>query len=326
MSVSDRQMLLIKVLADGQCHSGQALGQLLGVSRAAVWKQLQSLQGLGLVVHSQAGRGYRLAQPISLLSAEIIEGFLTAGRPWLAALTCFDSIDSTNAYLLRQANTSTIGGNVILAEQQTAGRGRRGRRWITPFGGSLCLSVGWQLEQGVSALEGLSLAVGVVVVEALQSLGVTGLSLKWPNDLLLAGRKLGGILLEIGGDLSGQCHLVLGLGLNVAMSPEQGAEVDQPWAAVSEQLPDYNRNQLAACLLDAILPLLATYPTDGFHPYRERWQALHAYRNQAVLVLRGGEELVGICRDLDVTGALCVETPEGMVRLQGGEISLRRHQ
>ncbi len=322
--LTEVQQRLLLLLADGCCHSGEELGRGLGVSRAAIWKQLQALQAAGLDVGSQRGRGYCLAKPLSLLNAQAIRHHLSpAHNALLTAVEVMASVDSTNSYLLRLAAAQPIGGQLVLAEQQTSGRGRRGRTWVSPLGCNLTFSLGWQYEQGVSSLEGLSLAVGVVLVEAIAALGVEGLSLKWPNDVLLHGRKLGGILLEIGGDLSGQCHLVLGVGFNLAMSPAQAASIDQPWAALSEELAPINRNQLASHLLGALLPLLATYATTGFAPYRERWEGCNAYRDREIFVVGGSVPLEGVCRHLSPSGALWLETAQGWVALQGGEISVR---
>lgn len=315
---------LLHLLADGQYHSGQALGCLLGVSRAAVWKHLQGLQALGLQFERRRGKGYRWLAPFNPLDTAQIQAALSPqAKPLLQELQVLLSVDSTNSALLRQAAQGPIAGKVLLAEQQTQGKGRRGRTWLSPVSGNVYLSLGGQFEQGVAPLEGLSLAVAVVVAEALGAMGVQGLGLKWPNDLLLEGSKLGGILLEIGGDLNGQGYLVVGLGLNYALCPQTTEPQWQPWASLAQQLPPSARNRLVATFISALLQLLASYSTTGFAPYKARWEALNVYFGQTIHVVHGNQAFIGVCQQLSANGGLQVDTPEGRVVLQGGEISLR---
>lgn len=326
MELTPAQHALLQALEDGQFHSGEALGHRLGISRAAIWKHLQSLQALGILLQAQRGQGYCWQNPFPVLNAAAIRAALSpSAQPLLRELQLWPSLDSTNSALLRHAAQRSIEGLVVCAEQQTHGKGRRGRAWVSPVSGNLYLSLGGHFEQGVATLEGLSLAVAVVVVQVLKSFGIQGLQVKWPNDLLLDGKKLGGILLEIGGDLNGQGYLVVGLGLNYALSPQQSESIQQPSASLNTQLPASARNALAGALISRLLQLLASYGQTGFSPYKNTWESLNAYYGQTVSVTQGHQTFIGVCQQLTPNGGLCVDTPQGPIILQGGEISLRPH-
>lgn len=201
----DRTLELLRLLADGRLHSGAVLAERLDMTRAAVCKAVRRLSDqLGLEITSGRGRGYRLITPIELLDAQRIGETLAAtGRAPPVRLEIHQRIDSTNRHLMREAAHGAPSGTVCLAERQTAGQGRHGRCWVSPFGANLYLSILWRYPCGPAGLSGLSLAAGAVVADALRQLGVQGLVLKWPNDLLWGGRKLGGILLEVSGEAQG---------------------------------------------------------------------------------------------------------------------------
>lgn len=317
---------LIKAMADGDFHSGEELGQVMSVSRTAVWKQIKKVEGMGLIVESVKGRGYRLVGGIDLLDQDLILAGLTAEAGLLVSeLDVRDVVDSTNVQALSRALQAPSAGYVCTAEQQTAGRGRRGKPWLSPYAGSIYLSIVWEFVGGAAALEGLSLATGVVVVESLRQLGLEGVQLKWPNDLLCDGHKLAGILLEMTGDAAGPCQVVVGIGLNVTMSSDLGASIDQPWVDMNTVAGNrQSRNQLLITLLNALLPMLASYESDGFSAYKKRWEELDAFSGQQVLVNLGREMISGVAMGVDNTGALKVETQLGMRHFNGGEVSLRR--
>jgi BirA family biotin operon repressor/biotin-[acetyl-CoA-carboxylase] ligase len=196
---------------------------------------------------------------------------------------------------------------------------------VSPFARNIYLSLTWQYSQGAAALEGMSLAVGVAVVRALEKLGLVGASLKWPNDVLYQRRKLGGVLLEMVGDASGVCQVVVGVGLNVAMPAAQAEAIDQAWADLAELSGGSppGRSQVLAALLNELLPLLAGFETEGFAPWREAWMALDAYADQPVIIEAGERRTAGIARGVDARGALQLETSVGIQPVYGGEVSLR---
>jgi BirA family biotin operon repressor/biotin-[acetyl-CoA-carboxylase] ligase len=322
--------MLVERLADGEFHSGEELGAALGVSRAAVWKQLQRLrEATGLAFESVRGRGYRLPGGIELLQREsVLEQLSASCRPLLAGFELHDQIDSTNRRALSLLQEGAGGGWLVSAEQQLAGRGRRGRQWQSPYGRNLYCSLTWVFEGGAAALEGLSLAVGVAVIDALVAIGVAGVGLKWPNDVIADRAKLAGILLEMAGEADGRCQVVVGIGINVNMRGS-GAEpaIDQAWTDVATlQGAAVSRNQLLAALLEALLPALRRFESEGFAPFRERWSALDAFANEEVVLHLGERMVLGRAIGVNDQGALGIDTPMGRQWFHGGEVSLRLRQ
>ena len=333
--MSDTQSKILDILKDGAFHSGEALGEKVGCSRTAVWKHLQKLEALGLVIETTKGTGYRIVGGVDLLDMEAIKGRLTvAARPHLSNINIFQTINSTNTYARELAEKSSASGSVILAEQQTAGRGRRGKNWVSPFAANIYLSIVWDFEQGAQALEGLSLAIGVAVKRALTTHGVQGVKLKWPNDIYVEQKKLGGILLEMIGDPAGHCSVIVGVGLNVTMPASQANAIDQDWTDVTTELQDQQspgagatvpaRNNLAAALISEILPLLSTFQAQGFAAYRDEWQAADAFYGQAAVISTPKKSIAGIVKGVETNGALRLELEGGKIEsFIGGELSLR---
>ena len=321
--------VLLPLLADGEFRSGQDLATALGVSRTAIWKQLNKLQALGLAIESVKGRGYRIPGGIELLEEPRIRAALNAeGAGLLNQLMVDEVVDSTNAEAMRAIAEGAGGGVVCTAEQQSAGRGRRGRNWVSPFARNLYFSIIGEFTQGAAALEGLSLAVGVAVVRALEKSSIPGVKLKWPNDVLFEGAKLGGILLEMVGDAAGSCQVVVGVGLNVAMPAAVAAPIEQQWTDVSTlaavaDVVSPGRNELLAALLNELLPLIDRFETEGFAVWRQAWQALDAHAGKPVVLTSGSQQLAGISRGVNDRGALQLETSLGVQSIFGGEMSLR---
>ncbi|CAM3814146.1 biotin--[acetyl-CoA-carboxylase] ligase [Vreelandella rituensis] len=319
---------LMRLLSDGKVHSGEQLGEALGISRAAVWKQLKKLEGLGIELQAVKGRGYSLVQRLEPLEgADIVSRLPSEARRHLVRLFVEDQLPSSNEYLRQRFTQGAGHGEVCLVEWQTAGRGRRGRAWTTPWGQSLMLSLGWRFEGGVTALEGLSLAVGVAVAQVLESHGVFP-KLKWPNDVLLPdaeGRlaKLAGILIEVVGDAAGPCEVVVGMGMNLSLPESLRASIEQPVTALHDHLPMLSRNQLAAEVLAALLALLADFEASGFAGWQQAWNQRHAYADVPVKVIQGAQVTEAVAGDVDETGNLWVNEGGRERRLAGGEISVR---
>lgn len=312
---------LLAVLSDGEFHSGDELGSILGVSRTAIWKQLKKVEELGLTLDSVKGKGYCLVGGVELLDKKRISQSLSGRtQQLLADLELFSVIESTNTYAMEKA-AAGVSGYVCSAEQQTAGKGRRGRPWVSPYAGNIYLSTVWEFSAGAVSLEGLSLAVGVAVVDALSECGINGAQLKWPNDVLYDGKKLAGILLEMSGDPSGPCQVVVGIGLNVAMPA--AISIDQPWVDTHSINAAVGRNQLLASILNQLLPLLSEFEQNSFSYYRERWQQLDGFAGSEVAILLGEQVVVGREAGVDKTGAVLLETEAGLRSFNGGEISLR---
>ncbi len=316
---------ILILLADGQFHSGEELGLLLGVSRAAVWKHLQKLESLGIKVHSTKGRGYCIEGGLDLLDKQTICSLAHCVEEQELRLDVFSSIDSTNAYLLGLPDAAR---HICLAEMQTAGRGRRGRPWVSPYAQNVYLSLGWGFDGGIAGLSGLSLAVGVAIVHSLQKQGLEGIELKWPNDVLCDGKKLAGILVEMVGDPSGYCQVVIGIGVNVSMSELAAENIDQPWIdlrsiAAKQHTSTVSRNYLVAALISGVTELLVNYPLVGFMAYQQRWELLNAYANQHVTLHNGNQSVTGLMLGVTVEGALRLQTERGVEVFHGGELSLR---
>lgn len=316
---------LLPLLANGEFRSGQDLADILGVSRTAVWKQVNRLtEESGLLIESVKGKGYRIPGGIDLLDAsQVTSAMSTRAHGLMTRLEILDSVDSTNAEIMRRSEQCS--GLVCTAEQQTAGRGRRGRHWVSPYASNLYLSLLWEFGQGATALEGLSLAVGVAVARALQSCDVSTVELKWPNDVLYEGAKLGGILLEMNGDVAGACRVVIGVGLNVAMPATASEAIDQAWTDINTITESRHpgRNLLLAALLDELLPMVADFEQQGFAHWRDDWLSLDAFAEEPVILDTGTVQMGGIARGVDERGALLLETESGVQTVFGGEISLR---
>ncbi|UAN46251.1 bifunctional biotin--[acetyl-CoA-carboxylase] ligase/biotin operon repressor BirA [Serratia sp. JSRIV001] len=308
---------IISLLADGEFHSGEHLGESLGMSRAAINKHIQTIREWGLDVFTVPGKGYSLPAAINLLDAERILGLLEDKR-----VTVLPVVDSTNQYLLDRLAELTS-GDACIAEYQQAGRGRRGRQWVSPFGANLYLSMFWRLEQGPAAAMGLSLVIGIVMAEVLQHLGAEQVRVKWPNDLYLNDRKLAGILVELTGKTGDAAQLVLGAGINMAMRETNASQIDQRWINLQEAGNTIDRNELAAKLLNELRNSLRQFEIDGLAPFISRWRQLDNFIDRPVKLLIGEQQIFGIARGIDQQGALLLEQ-EGVIKpFIGGEISLR---
>jgi BirA family transcriptional regulator, biotin operon repressor / biotin---[acetyl-CoA-carboxylase] ligase len=320
----------IKLLADGHFHSGSELAEALGISRSAISKQLQTLAAYGLELTAISGKGYRLARPLQLLSRQQIDQHLQpAVANLLVNIEIHDLIASTNSHLIQQAQQTEVSAIACFAEFQSAGKGRRGRDWISPYGSNIYLSVLWRYQAGPGALVGLSLAVGVAVVKALQNIGIADVGLKWPNDIYWQNKKLAGILIEVSGETGGPCYAVIGLGLNGYISGLAGAVIDQAWTDLDSILgrPSHDlRNQLAAELLNEMIPVLAGFDQQGLTEYLQEWRQMDCMQGQKVDVQFGQQVIRGTVVGIDDQGMLLVRE-EGSQRLKtfgSGEVSLRK--
>lgn len=262
-----------------------------------------------------------------LLDAEDIRARLPDdSRARLRRLEVHESLDSTNDRLLAVEDLPPGRCDACLAEFQSAGRGRRGRRWVAPFASGLCLSVGWKFRDAPAALSALSLAAGVAVLRALGRLGVTGLALKWPNDIVRGDGKLGGILIDLRGDAAGPAYAVVGVGINVRLpvsTREQLAAEGVDALDLATLATPPSRNVLAAALIAALSAALAEYAARGFAAFAQEWQAADALAGRSVAVLQGGGILEGRARGVDADGALLLEMSGNLRRIVSGEVSVR---
>lgn len=315
-------------LDDRDFRSGEALAADLSVTRAAVWKAVEQLRELGVPLDAQPHKGYRLASGVSPLCPERIAAALPAAvRARIETLSVEWTLESTNTRLLDALPPRAGAAAIVLAENQTGGRGRRGRGWIAPPGGGICLSIAWQYPDMPADLSALSLVVGLEAANALRAVGVDGVLLKWPNDLVTARGKLGGILIEMRAEAGGPVHVVVGLGLNVLIGEEARAAVALTGNVVDDirahRAPVPDRNAIVAALLERLLPALAEFPRHGFAPHIAQWTDRDALHGQEVRIDNAGDVTRGVARGIDAHGALLVETPAGVRRFISGEVSVR---
>jgi BirA family biotin operon repressor/biotin-[acetyl-CoA-carboxylase] ligase len=316
---------ILATLGDGRFHSGARLSKTLGVSRTAIWKHLQALGALGLNVYAVPGKGYRLASPLELLQHDAILGVLsTESRARLSALEVHPYLDSTNSYLSTKAVTGLPSGYACMAEYQSAGRGRRGRAWVSPFAANVYMSLLWRFTTSPAAITGLGLVAGVAVARALQHAGLPDIGLKWPNDITWRGRKLAGTLLEMTGESFGPVSVVIGIGLNVRMPPPAGAHIDQAWVDLETAMErGVSRNTLAGLLLHHLVLVLLQFQARGLAPFIEEWRQSDTIAGKTVRLQLPNETITGIAKGVDDNGALLLQRKGTITSHMAGEVSVR---
>lgn len=323
-----RREQLLKLLADGETHSGERLAEQLHITRAAVWKAINALRELGVDIESQH-QGYRLPCAVNLYDATRIQAALNADAQ--AALQRIDvlfTVDSTNRFVTAGPATRTGQAVLCVAEIQQSGRGRRGRSWVAPFGSGICMSLGWLFDTMPPTFSALSLAVGVALTRALHEFGAHDVGLKWPNDVLWRGRKLAGVLIEMRGEPDGPAHVVIGIGLNLRLPDaskqsllEQQAQVVDLQEMLGEQCPA--RNELVAAITTQLLQVLPSFALNGFAPFVDEWQRYDVLHKAEVNVLQSDRTIAGVACGITADGSLLVETQAGVQRFVSGEVSLR---
>lgn len=326
MLISDKQKKILSLLADGEFHSGTELAELLGVSRSAICKQLSGLAALGLHHSAVSGKGYRLDKPLELLESSKINAVLNdQNKVLIPTLEIHDSLDSTNSYLMEHSRNNAESGFVCFAEHQTAGKGRRGRQWVSPYGSNIYVSMLWRFQQGgITSTAGLSLAIGVAVIRALKLYGINDVGLKWPNDIYSQGKKLGGILIEVSGEADGPCAAVIGLGLNLFLPEHQAQTITQAWTdltQISGEIPVL-RNQLAGTLLNEMLAVTNGFEMDGIKAYLDEWRSYDCLKGKAATLFIGQQQIEGIVEGIDDKGLILIKKPDGLVQaFASGEVS-----
>lgn len=311
---------LLTLLADGNFHSGNELGAAAGISRAAVWKRLQGATAeFGLELQSVPGKGYRLSHPLSLINLNALQ----ANFPYLP-IFAYDSISSTNEYAKKMLATQPA-PLAILAEHQTLGRGRRGRKWNSPYAQNLYLSYAWPVTRGMAQIDGLSLVAGLAVVRAVEQVVGTTAQLKWPNDVLINNAKVAGILLELVGDPADLCSVVIGIGVNLNMTSTNQV-IDQEWTSLAlETGKQVDRTQFAQSVLASLDVYLEKQKNYGFSSLKNEWLSVHGWQGCEVVLSVGNELVQGRITGLGDKGEICLLV-DGQERLFiGGELSLRLH-
>ncbi|GAB1439408.1 bifunctional biotin--[acetyl-CoA-carboxylase] ligase/biotin operon repressor BirA [Providencia sp.] len=312
---------LIDILADAQIHSGEQLGDKLGMTRAAINKHIKTLRSWGLNVETVTSKGYKLPYQVNLLNRELIKQQVNDVNIIVEPV-----IDSTNQYMLERI-PSLKSGDTCLAEYQSAGRGRRGRQWISPFGCNLYLSMYWKLDQGPAAAVGLSLVVGIVIAETLNKISQEKVKVKWPNDLYMNDKKLAGILVELTGKTGDAAHIIIGVGINLGMNKnniESSNTITQEWSSLRDEVENIERNELSSNIIKALRESLVIFEKEGLKPFLDRWFKLDNFLNRTVKLLIGNDIITGVERGINEQGALLLQKSNGeIIPYIGGEISLR---
>jgi BirA family biotin operon repressor/biotin-[acetyl-CoA-carboxylase] ligase len=325
MNISNTQKRILILLADGEFHSGTELADDLGISRSAVWKQVQGLNEWGLQYSAVSGKGYRLDRSLELLLESKINEFISGqASALISSFEIHDQIDSTNSYLMERSQHDALSGSVCFAEYQTDGKGRRGRHWVSPYGSNIYLSILWRFQQGPASISGLSLAIGVAVIRALKHHQVNNIDLKWPNDIYSQGKKLGGILVEVSGETDGPCNAVIGLGLNLFMPEAKAEQITQAWTDLSKVTGQSRqfRNKLAGTLLNHLLPVIADFESIGIQSYLDEWRDYDCLVGKAATLFIGQQQFEGFVQGIDDKGMLLLERSDGSVQtFASGEVS-----
>lgn len=325
MRLSDKQNAILDILADGQFHSGADLAARLNISRTAIWKQLNALTDFNIRFSAVNGKGYRLDFPLERLNQDAIFSYLEERTlPLVNSLEIFDQIASTNSYLLQRAQENAPTGTVCFAEQQTAGKGRRGRQWVSPFGHNIYLSILWRFQASPLAISGLSLAIGIAVVRTLRSLYTAPFQLKWPNDIYFDGKKLGGILIEVSGESEGPCFAIIGLGLNIFLPKSETKTITQPWTDLTQitGTPAIGRNALAGDLLNHLLAVITEFEKNGLSSFSGEWRKYDSLKDKPVTLYLGQRSYQGIVQGINDNGLLLLSLPNGTTQaFASGEVT-----
>ena len=315
---------LVALLSDGLFHSGVELGNQLGISRAAVSKNVAQLIQGGFVIESVKGVGYRLTESIVLVDKDDINDALSETvRARVQDLVVLPEVDSTNTFI-KKCSHHREGFNICLAERQLNGRGRRGRSWVSPFGKNIYFSMSLYLNTGFESLSGLSLAVGVAVVNALASFGIDGVGLKWPNDVWINDKKVAGILLELEGEQEGPVRVVVGVGINVNMELDDTEEISQPWTSLSlEAGKPFDRNKLISELVNNLVEMVDAFKSSGFDSFKTEWDRHDALKGRAVVLSSVKNIIEGVYLGVDDQGMALLRSQGETTAYGAGELSLR---
>ena len=316
---------LLSIISDGKLHSGEELASQLGISRAAIWKSIKHLESLGLYIEAIHGKGYRLDHAIELLSEKKIKKLLSSrAKKVCQNIEALFKTESTNSCLFNRLASERIHGNVVLAEYQSQGRGRRGNKWISPLASGLTFSVAWHFDIAPRALGSLSLSMGVAIARALQSEKITNVGLKWPNDIIVMNKKIGGILLEVRGEASGPVDVVIGIGLNYDLAEDVKSRIEQPVTDIcSHTERRLSRNAIVATLLSNVFEVLEDMQTDQDLNLIDEWRTLDCYVDRHARLLLPNEEVEGVLKGVDNQGSLLMSVAGVVKSYTSGEISLR---
>ncbi|KTD60745.1 biotin--[acetyl-CoA-carboxylase] ligase [Legionella shakespearei] len=324
LSLTEPQLNLLHLLKDGACHSGNELGQALGISRSAIWKQINQLIDFGIPVTRLAHQGYQLPSPLILLDHQLISNQLQA-IDFKSALNLhvLTSVDSTNRFLKELPPSQML--DVCCAELQTQGRGRFGRQWHSPFGENIYCSSRWSLNCDLGKLSGLSLVTSLAVLSTLNEFTTEpDIKIKWPNDILWRDKKLCGSLIEIIAESNGTAQIIIGIGINVNSDTENQPLLDKPWCSLYEITQQkYNRNLILASLIANLDRYLKKFMAHDLSVFMSEWNKSDYLVGKKITVAQSGHSLSGIARGITQAGLLILKDEDGLNHfLSSGDTTL----
>lgn len=317
---------VLSLLDDHRYYSGQALAQRFNVTRATIHNCIDRIESLGIAIERVRGLGYRLAHPLDLLNrAEILKKISIETSIELKNIQCLQEVDSTNRFATEIEPPLEGQFSVVLAEMQTAGKGRRGRQWVSPYAANIYMSVLWPLQRPLNESGVLSPMLAIGMLNSLNNLDVAGLGLKWPNDIYCHGKKLAGLLVECSGEISGGCKMVIGMGVNVYMSQLKDVQIDQQWTDVSSQTSQwqFSRNDLAAELINNCVADLVRFENNSYSNLNDEWSRWDMLKDKQVDLHAANFVKTGVSRGIDSDGCLLLETTSGVEKFSAGDVSLR---
>ena len=308
---------VVNILSDGQYHDGNTIGELLQMTRSAVWKTIKKLESYAVRIDSVKGKGYALLEPLQLLELNKIKFHLANDID----IDIFETVNSTSEYL-----KTVKSRRVCLAEQQTSGKGRLGRTWHSPFGKNIYMSMLYPFKKDISELAGLSMVVSLAIVKTLQSYGIHDwLGVKWPNDILYQQRKMAGILIEIQAESHGACHAIIGIGMNVNMQ-DDAKQISQAWTSMRNILGEYvDRNELSARMIDNLILYLDKFSSQGFAAFVEEWEGVDCLADRLITLKNINESISGKVAGINHQGHLLLRLASGEVRaFSSGDTSIEK--
>jgi len=320
---------IIDVLADGKFHSGEILANQFKVSRVSIWNAISEAEQFGIEIHSVRGKGYKLTHAVELLDESSIKRAIGEQANFFN-IEVMDTTTSTNSVMMQRASEGLPHASCIATNIQTAGKGRRGRKWVSELGENLTFSFLWRFNQGAAMLSGLSLVVGIALIRTFKQLGINHALLKWPNDVLIfhekAYKKLAGILIELQGDMDGQSLAVIGIGINLNISKKQIKKIDQPAIDLQTIIQEsMNPNNLIALIIKELARVLSEFELNGFSSLKEEWVMSHAFHEKVISITKGdGQNLIGKVIDISAEGSLILQTNQGQLNFSSGEVVLNK--
>ena len=312
---------IVKLLNDGEFHDGTSVGKQFSMTRAGIWKTIKKLQDYGVEIKSAKGKGYRLVEPLILLDKNAIKKSLKNK----IKIEVLESISSTMDYFKNNTDHKNI--QACLAELQTAGRGRFNRHWQTPFAQNISLSLCYPFAKDISQLAGLSTVIGLSICQTLKNYALTKpLKLKWPNDIIYADKKLGGVLIEIEAESNGWCHAIIGIGLNVNLQHQQQPSISQPWTSLREASGQYiDRNILSAELINDLLKNLEFFSESGLKGFMQEWETYDYLQEKIITLTILNKKITGVAKGISPQGHLLLQQKDGeVIECSSGNASIAK--